>query len=179
VAPNILARRFDPNGVALNQLWVSDITYIPTREGWLYLAIVIDLASRRCVGWAMHDSLEGELALRALRMALETRQPGLGLIHHSDRGSQYAAKEYRSELASHGILASMSRKGDCYDNAVAERFFATIEFELIMKNDWTTREEARRADFHYIEAWYNLKRRHSTLGYASPAEYEEQLQEAK
>jgi putative transposase len=178
IAPNLLARQFDVNGVAINRVWVADITYIPTREGMLYLATVLDLGSRRCVGWAMRDTLEVELALSALRMAREARRPGPGLIHHSDRGSQYSAGVYRAELAAHGMVASMSGKGDCYDNAVAESFFSTLEFELLMRNDWHTKAEARRAIFRYIEMWYNRKRRHSTLGYVSPAAYEAQLQEA-
>jgi putative transposase len=178
IAPNLLAREFDVNGVGVNRVWVADITYIPTREGVLYLATVLDLGSRRCVGWAMRDTLEVELALSALRMARAARTPGPGLIHHSDRGSQYTSRAYRDELAAHGMIASMSGKGDCYDNAVAESFFSTLEFELLMKNDWHTREEARRAIFRYIETWYNRKRRHSTLGYISPAEYEQQLQVA-
>jgi len=178
IAPNLLARQFDVNGVGLNRVWVADMTYIPTREGLLYLAAVLDLGSRRCVGWAMRDTLEVELALSALRMAREARRPALGLIQHSDRGSQYASGAYRAELAAHGMVASMSRKGDCYDNAVAESFFSTLEFELLMRNDWHTKAEARRAIFRYIETWYNRKRRHSTLGYLSPADYELQLQEA-
>jgi putative transposase len=178
IAPNLLARQFDVHGVAINRVWVADMTYIPTREGWLYLATVLDLGSRRCVGWAMHDTLETDLPLRALRMACEARHPARGLMHHSDRGSQYAAREYRAELTAHGMVASMSGKGDCYDNAVAESFFATLEFELIMQHDWETKDEARRAIFRYIETWYNRKRRHSTLGYISPAEYEAQLQQA-
>ena len=178
IAPNLLARQFDVNGVALNRVWVADITYIPTREGSLYLATVLDLGSRRCVGWAMRDTLEGELALSALRMARAARCPAPGLLHHSDRGSQYCAAAYQRELAAHGMIASMSRKGDCYDNAVAESFFATLEFELLMKNDWETREDARRAIFRYIETWYNRKRRHSTLGYVSPAAYEEDVLKA-
>ena len=178
IAPNLLARQFDVNGVALNRVWVADMTYLPTREGMLYLATVLDLGSRRCVGWAMRDTLEVELPLSALRMAREARRPGPGLIHHSDRGSQYTSGAYRAELAAHGMVASMSAKGDCYDNAVAESFFSTLEFELLMRNDWHTKEEARHAIFRYIETWYNRKRRHSTLGYLSPAAYEEQLQEA-
>ena len=178
IAPNLLARQFDVNGVAVNRVWVSDITYVPTREGWLYLATVLDLGSRRCVGWAMREDLEVDLTLSALRMARDARRPAPGLIHHSDRGSQYSSDAYRAELAAHGMIASMSGKGDCYDNAVAESFFATLEFELIMQNDWPTREAARRAIFRYIETWYNRKRRHSTLGYVSPAEYEQQLQAA-
>jgi putative transposase len=178
IAPNRLAREFDVNGIGLNRVWVADITYIPTREGTFYLATVLDLGSRRCVGWAMRDTLEVELALSALRMARAARAPGPGLIHHSDRGSQYTSGDYRAELAAHGMIASMSGKGDCYDNAVAESFFSTLEFELLMQNDWHTREDARRAIFRYIETWYNRKRRHSTLGYISPAEYEQQLQVA-
>ena len=178
VAPNLLARQFDIHGIGVNQVWVADITHIPTREGALYLATVLDLASRRCVGWAMRDTLGDELALSALRMACEARQPPDGLIHHSDRGSQYTSGAYRAALAAHGMSASMSRKGDCYDNAVAESFFSTLEFELLMKSDWHTRSEARRALFRYIETWYNRRRRHSTLGYVSPATYEEQLQAA-
>jgi len=178
IAPNLLAREFDVNGVGINRVWVADITYIPTREGMLYLATVLDLGSRRCVGWAMRDTLEVELALSALRMARAARAPGPGLIHHSDRGSQYTSGDYRTELTAHGMIASMSGKGDCYDNAVAESFFSTLEFELLMKNDWSTREDARRAIFRYIETWYNRRRRHSTLGYVSPAEYEQHLQMA-
>lgn len=178
IAPNLLARQFDVNGVGINRVWVADITYIPTREGMLYLATVLDLGSRRCVGWAMRDTLEVELALSALQMARDTRHPASGLIHHSDRGSQYASDAYRAALAAHTMVASMSRKGDCYDNAVAESFFSTLEFELLMRNDWHTKEDARRAIFRYIETWYNRKRRHSTLGYVSPADYEMQLQDA-
>lgn len=155
--------------MALNRVWVGDITYIPTREGFLYLSTVLDLASRRCIGWAMRDTMEVDLVLSALR---EARQPAPGVIFHSDRGSQFASAAHRTELAAHGMLASMSGKGDCYDNAVAESFFATLEFELVMTHDGHTREEARSAIFRYIETWYNQKRRHSTLGYVSPAEYE-------
>jgi transposase InsO family protein len=178
IAPNLLGRQFDVTGIAINRIWVGDITYIPTREGHLYLATVLDLGSRRCVGWALRDSMEVELVMIALRMARETRRPAPGLIFHSDRGSQYASSEYRTELAAHGMLASMSAKGDCYDNAVAESFFATLEFELVMKHDWHTRAEARRAICRYIEGWYNRRRRHSTLGYISPAAYEAQLEVA-
>ncbi len=178
IAPNLLDRAFDVTGVGINRVWVADITYVPTREGMVYLATVLDLGSRRCVGWAMRDTIEDELTVSALRMARAARGPVRGLIHHSDRGSQYTSGDYRTELATHGMIASMSGKGDCYDNAVAESFFSTLEFELLMKNDWHTREEARRAIFRYIETWYNRKRRHSTLGYVSPAEYEQQLQKA-
>ncbi len=178
IAPNRVQRQFDVKDIALNTIWVGDITYVPTRDGFLYLATVLDLGSRRCVGWAMRDTLEVDLVLSALRMAREARRPAPGLIVHSDRGSQYASAAYRAELHAHGMLASMSGKGDCYDNAVAESFFATLEFELIMRHDWHTREDARRAIFRYIETWYNRKRRHSTLGYVSPAEYEVQQQMA-
>ena len=178
IAPNLLGRQFDVHGVAINRVWVGDITYIPTREGFLYLATVLDLGSRRCVGWAMRDTMEVELVLAALRMARDARRPAPGLIFHSDRGSQYASSAHRRELAAHEMLASMSAKGDCYDNAVAESFFATLEFELIMKHDWHSRDEARRSIFRYLETWYNRKRRHSTLGYVSPVVYEAQLLDA-
>lgn len=178
IAPNRLARQFDVHGVAVNRIWVGDITYVPTREGFLYLATVLDLGSRRCVGWSMRDTMDVALVTSALQMACEARRPAPGLIFHSDRGSQYAAEAFCTQLATHKMPASMSRTGDCYDNAVAERFFATLEFELLMKHDWHSREDARRAIFRYIEAWYNRKRRHSTLGYVSPAEYERQLQDA-
>ncbi|HEV2149431.1 MAG TPA: IS3 family transposase [Longimicrobiaceae bacterium] len=137
--------------------------------------MVLDLASRRVVGWAMRTTLEAALATDALTMALWRRKPGPGLLHHSDRGVQYASTPYQEILAQHGISCSMSRKGDCWDNAVAESFFATLEWELIEDSDWHTREEARRAIFDYIEAWYNRQRLHSSLGYKSPAEYEDQL----
>jgi putative transposase len=179
IAPNLLARCFavyDANGVAeVNRTWVSDITYVPTREGWLYLAVVLDLASRRVVGWAMRDTLAAELALEALQMALDQRHPAPGLVHHSDRGVQYACTAYREVLAAHGLAASMSRRGDCWDNAVAESFFATLERELIDRWDWRTRAEAATALFDYIATWYNTRRRHSTLDYQSPAAYERQL----
>lgn len=181
VAPNLLARRFaltafDRNGGrALNRVWVSDLTYVPTRQGWLYLAVVLDLASRRVVGWATGDSLEADLALRALQRALGERRPEAGLLHHSDRGVQYACTAYRELLAAHGIEASMSRRGNCWDNAVAESFFATLERELIDRRDWATRAAADQAIFDYIAAWYNTRRRHSTLGYHSPVQYERQL----
>jgi putative transposase len=151
---------------------VSDITYIATREGWLYLAIVLDLRSRRVVGWAMRHTLEWELARDALAMALGQRQPAPGLVHHSDRGVQYACDGYRTVLSERAITASMSRRGNCWDNAVAESFFATLKTELVMDADWATREEARCALFRYIEMWYNRRRRHSSLGYLSPLEFE-------
>ena len=176
VAPNVLARDFTARRP--NEKWVADITGVWTQEGWLYVALILDVFSRLIVGWAMAATRDEGLVHSALRMALAQRQPDTGLVHHSDRGSQYTSDAYRGELAAHGMLASMSRKGDCYDNAVAESFFSTLEFELLMKNDWHTRENARRAIFRYIETWYNRRRRHSTLGYVSPAEYEQQLQMA-
>ena len=176
VVPNVLDRQFDVDRVRrLDRVWVSDLTYVPTRAGWLYLAVVLDLASRRVVGWAMSPSLDAGLALGALAMAIGARRPAPGLLHHSDRGVQYAAAEYRALLTEHAMLASMSRKGDCWDNAVAESFFATLERELIARRDWRTHAEARQAIFRFIETWYNRRRRHSTLGYVSPEEYETQL----
>lgn len=179
VAPNHLARRFAVAEIpGPNCVWVSDITYIPTRAGWLYLAIVLDLASRRVIGWAMGDTLDETLALDALRMALQHRRPATTLLHHSDRGSQYAGRAYRALLAAHGITCSMSRKGDCWDNAVAESFFATLEHELLADEDFPSRQAARRAIFEFIEVWYNRARRHSSLGYVSPAVYEARQQAA-
>jgi len=178
LAPNRLARRFDVNGIGLNQVWVSDITYVPTQQGWVYLATVLDLASRRVVGWAMRDTLDAELTISALEMAIAMRRPAPGLLHHSDRGSQYACEEYRAVLEAHGMIASMSRKGNCWDNAVAESFFATLELELILNHRWATRDAARRAIFRYIETWYNRERRHSTLDYVSPAAYEARVHAA-
>jgi transposase InsO family protein len=178
IAPNLVQRQFDVHGVALNRVWVGDITYLPTREGPLYLATVLDLGSRRCVGWAMQDTMEVDLVLSALRMAYTARHPAPGVIFHSDRGSQYASGAFRARLAAYGMVASMSGTGDCYDNAVAESFFATLEFELLMQHDWQTRDEARQDVFRYIETWYNPKRRHSTLGYVSPAAYEAEQQVA-
>lgn len=176
IAPNVLDRRFgvhDGNGVRpVNQVWIGDITYLPTREGWLYLAVILDLASRRVIGWAMRHTLEGALTRDALLMALATRQPAPGVLHHTDRGSQYAAGDYQALLTTHGMACSMSRVGDCWDNAVAESFFATLKRELADDADWATREDARTAVFEYIEVWYNRQRRHSSLGYVSPVAYE-------
>jgi putative transposase len=178
IAPNLLARQFAVGGVAINRVWVSDITYVPTRTGWLYLAVVLDLASRRVVGWAMRDTLDAELALGAAHMAFAARRPPVGLVHHSDRGVQYACGAYRALLATHGAVASMSRRGNCWDNAVAESFFATLELELIDRADWQTHAEARTAIFRFIEGWYNPRRLHSTLDYRSPVAYEQQLKTA-
>ena len=176
VAPNILARAFAVETVAAcDRIWTSDITYVSTREGWLYLAVVLDLASRRVVGWALRETLERELVLAALSMALTHRQPHQGVLHHSDRGSQYASADYRALLTAHGLEASMSRRGDCWDNAVTESFFATFKVELVYDVDWGTRDQARRDIFEFIEIWYNRERRHSSLGYCTPVEYEQML----
>lgn len=176
VAPNVLGRRFAPQQIeATNRVWAGDITYIPTREGWLYLAVILDLASRRVVGWSMGQTLSASLAIAALQMALAARSPDGGLVHHSDRGVQYAAFDYQELLARHRAVPSMSRRANCYDNAVVESFFATLEWELIERSDWATRDAARLAIFDYIECWYNPRRRHSALGYLSPVEYERQL----
>ena len=167
---NLLARRFAVS--APNTGWVTDITYLWTLEGWLYLAVILDLFSRRVVGWTLSERLERRLALDALGMALTQRQPSDGLLHHSDRGSQYASHEYQQLLTQHGILSSMSRKGNCWDNAVAESFFATLKLELVYQTQWRTRQEARSAVFEYIELFYNRKRRHSALGYLCPDDFE-------
>ena len=173
VAPNHLDRRFGVEGAeGPDRVWVSDITYIPTAQGWIYLAVVLDLATRMVVGWSMWTTLDTGLALDALRMALGRRRPGPGVLHHSDRGCQYASAAYRAVLVAEGMVASMSRKGNCWDNAVAESFFATLEWELIERHRWKTQDEARSAVFEYIETWYNARRRHSSLGYVSPAAYE-------
>jgi len=173
VADNVLAREFYPDKP--DTAWAADITYIPTAEGWLYLAAVIDLCSRKVVGWATADHLRAELPLVALRMALAHRRPAEGLLHHSDRGSQYASDAYQAVLAGHGIEPSMSRAGDCWDNAVVESFFSTLKRELVHQERYADHEEARRSLFEYIEVFYNRQRRHSTLGYRSPAEFEARL----
>ncbi len=171
VPANALDRRFAPGEP--DRVWVADITYIPTGQGWLYLAAVLDLGSRRVVGWAAADHLRSELAQRALRNALEVRRPGAGLVHHSDRGVQYACEAYRGLLALHRIEASMSRRGDCWDNAAMESFFGTLKRELVHREAYATREEAERSPFEYIEVFYNRRRLHSSLGYVSPVQYEE------
>jgi putative transposase len=171
VADNILDRQFNPSQA--NEAWAADITYIPTREGWLYLAAVEDLYSRRVVGCAMAEQMESRLAVDALELAVQRRLPGEGLLSHSDRGSQYASEHYQRLLARHGITCSMSRKANCWDNAPMESFFASLKKELVHDADFATPSEARAAIFEYIEVFYNNQRRHSSLGYVSPAEYEQ------
>ena len=171
VAENVLSRQFTP--AAPDTVWSADITYIPTQQGWLYLAVVMDLFSRRIVGWSMKKTLACSLVLDALKMALRGRSPGAGLLHHSDRGSQYASREYQALLRSSKMVCSMSRRGNCWDNAPVESFFSTLKRELVHRRRWRTRAEARAEIFEYIEVWYNRRRRHSSLGYMSPAQYEE------
>lgn len=170
VAPNVLDRQFSAEKP--DAAWLCDITYIPTREGWLYLAGVMDLCSRRIVGWSMAEHMRVELVRTALEMATTTRSPSKGLIHHSDRGVQYCCGEYRAELEAWGMIASMSRVGDCYDNAPKESFWATLKKELMSDREFATREEARAAIFEYIEVFYNRQRIHSSLGYVSPEQFE-------
>ena len=170
VAENTLAREFTVESP--NRVWAGDITYVWTTEGWLYLAVILDLYSRLVVGWAMSHRLTVELAEQALTMALANRNPRAGLLHHSDRGSQYAATRYQLVLTTHGLTTSMSRRGNCWDNACVESVFGTLTRELVYHRHYVTREDAKRDIFEYIEVFYNRKRRHSTLGYDSPAEYE-------
>jgi transposase InsO family protein len=170
VAGNVLDRQFDASGP--NEKWVADITYIPTREGWLYLAAVEDLYSRMVVGWSMAERMESRLVVDALEMAVQRRLPAEGLLAHSDRGSQYASEHYQRLLGRHGIECSMSGVGQCWDNAPMESFFATLKKELVHQEDYQTRGQARASIFEYLETFYNPKRRHSSLGYRSPAAFE-------
>lgn len=170
VAPNRLGRDFTAS--APNQVWLADITYIPTREGWLYLAVVLDLFSRRIVGWSMSTRLKTDIALDALNMAIARHRPPPGLIHHSDRGCQYASHRYRRRLEQIGALASMSRKGNCLDNAPCESFIGSLKTELVHDADFATRSIARRAIFEYLEVYYNRHRLHSALDYLSPVDFE-------
>ena len=172
VAANILNRQFAVSEP--NRAWVVDITYIATDEGWLYLAATMDLHSRRIVGWAFSNRIDRELTMSALRMALGRRQPGPELLHHSDRGSQYACHDYQDLLSSRGVICSMSRRGNPYDNAVMESFFRTLKAEWVNRHHFDTREEGKSELVKYIELFYNARRRHSALGYLSPAEYERQ-----
>jgi len=171
-ALNLVARDF--TAAAPDRLWIGDSTFVPTREGWRYLAVLLDVYSRRVIGWAMADHLRAELTLDALAMALQTHRPPPGLVHHTDRGGQYTAAVYRAILASSGVTASMSRAGECLDNAVAESFFATLKAQLIDPQAWPTRAAARTVIFAWIEVWYNRQRRHSALGYRAPVAHEEQ-----
>lgn len=170
VAENTLKRQFTVTQP--NRVWAGDLTYVWTAEGWLYLAVVLDLYSRRVIGWAMGTRLTGDLVQSALTMALTNRRPASGLVHHSDRGSQYAATNYQRLLDEYGLIPSMSRKGNCWDNACVESFFGTLKRELVYHRRYATRKEATQDIFEYIEVFYNRQRRHSTLGYHSPAEYE-------
>lgn len=171
VAENVLGRQFGPE--APNEAWVADITYVPTREGWLYLAVVEDLYSRKVVGWSMAATMESRLVVDALEMAVKRRLPGEGLVAHSDRGSQYASAHYQLLLSKHGITCSMSEVAQCWDNAPAESFFASLKKELTHHEDYQTREEARASIFEYVEVFYNNQRLHSSLGYVTPAAYEQ------
>ena len=170
MAENTLNRQFTVDHP--NRVWAGDISYVWTAEGWLYLAVVLDLYSRAVIGWAMGAWLTGDLAQQALTMAIQHRAPKAGLLHHSDRGSQYAATAYQQLLATHGIVVSMSRRGNCWDNACVESFFGTLKRELIYHRQYRTREDAKQDIFEYIEVFYNRLRRHSTLSYYSPAEFE-------
>lgn len=170
VAPNVLDRNF--GALSPNEKWLADITYIPTDEGWLYLAAVLDLCSRKIVGWAMRDHMRTELPLAALTMALQQQRPKSGFIHHSDRGSQYASGEYQQALITAGAIPSMSRKGNCWDNAPMESFFHTLKTERVHHRHYSTKEEAKRDLFQYIEGFYNRQRIHSAIGYLTPLQME-------
>ena len=169
VAPNLLARNFTPE--APNRVWTGDITYIQTGEGWLYLAIVLDLFNREVVGWSIKPRMTADIVTDALTMAWWRRQPAAGVMHHSDRGSQYASWAFQDKLAGYGMICSMSRKGNCWDNAPTESFFNSLKNERVHGTRYATRDEARADLFDYIEPFYNRKRRHSTLGYKSPAQF--------
>ena len=170
IAPNLLNQDFNVD--APDHTWVGDITYIPTDEGWLYLAVILDLFNREVVGWSASSRMARRLAIDALQMALGRRNPGKGLLHHSDRGSQYASADYQKILKDHNMICSMSRKGNCYDNAVAERFFGRLKSEWVNHNRYQSRSEAIRSLFYYIEIFYNRKRSHSSINYATPQEYD-------
>jgi transposase InsO family protein len=174
IVPNRLKKQ--PRPVKPNRIWVADITYIETAQSWAYLAAVMDLYSRRIVGWAMADHLRSSLPQQALSRALQTRRPCQGLLHHSDRGIQYASHEYRSLLQSNQLLSSMSAQGNCYDNAAMESFFSTLKTELLHRQDWQSHAEVKLAIFDYIERFYNRKRLHSALNYQSPVEFEADVQ---
>ena len=171
ISPNLLQRQFYVDKP--NLVWAGDITYIPTKNGWLYLATVMDLYSRKIVGWSMDTSMQAVLVNDAITMAIWKRKPAKGLIWHSDRGSQYCSKSHRTILKDHGILQSMSRKGDCWDNATSESFFSTLKRELVELANFTDQQQAAAAIFEYIEVFYNKIRSHSTIGYLAPVEFEE------
>jgi len=173
IAPNLLNRDFFAEKP--NQKWAGDISYIWTREGWLYLAVILDLHSRRVIGWAVSNRMKRDLAIRALDMAVALRKPPRGCIHHSDRGSQYCSHDYQKRLCQHGFKVSMSGKGNCYDNAVVETFFKTIKAELIWRQSWKTRRHAEMAIFGYINGFYNPRRKHSALGWKSPLAFERKV----
>jgi len=170
IAPNLLDRQFA--AAAANCKWVADFTYLWTSEGWLYVAVVLDLFSRRIVGWSMHSQMTAQLVTDAMLMSIWRRGPKEALLHHSDQGSQYSSEQFQRLLADHGVTCSMSRSGDCWDNAAMESFFSTLKIERTNRTDYQTRDQARADVFDYIERFYNLRRRHSTLGYVSPADYE-------
>ena len=173
VAPNVLGRDFDAD--LPDRKWAADITYVPTAEGWLYVAAVIDLCSRKVVGWSMAEHMRTDLVSDALGMALARRSPGAGLLHHSDRGVQYASDDYQHLLRSHGIECSMSGRGDCWDNAAMESFWGTLKTELVHHEHYQTREQARASIFEYVEVFYNRQRLHSSLGFQSPEQFERSL----
>jgi putative transposase len=175
-APDRVERAFTPAQIgAPNRVWLADITYVATQEGWLYVAAILDGFSRRVVGWAMADHLRAELVIDALRLAVQRRQPDVGLIHHSDRGCQYTSLAFGQQLQAAGMVASTGSVGDCFDNAVVESFFASLKVELLDRQVWPTRAAARLAIFEYVEVWYNRQRRHSTLGYLAPLAFEAQF----
>jgi len=174
VAPNLVGRAFDATATAPNTLWLADITYIQTDEGWLYLAAILDAHTRKIVGWSMDERMTKKLVLDALEMAYKRQNPGCGLVHHSDRGSQYASAAYQRRLLSYQMIASMSRKGDCWDNAPMESFFHTLKTEHVFFEKFATRAQARRSIFEWIAVFYNRKRMHSSLGYETPECYERQ-----
>lgn len=173
IAPNLLNRDFCAD--APNQKWAGDISYVWTREGWLYLAVILDLHSRRVIGWAVSNRMKRDLAIRALKMAVALRQPPKGCIHHTDRGSQYCSHDYQKLLRQHGFQVSMSGKGNCYDNSAVETFFKTIKAELIWRRSWPTRRAVELAIFNYINGFYNPRRRHSALGWKSPVAFERKV----
>jgi putative transposase len=171
IAPNLLEQNFLCE--APDKIYTADITYIPTLEGWLYLAVVIDLFSRKVIGWAMDKQMPRQLVMNALTMAYWRRKPAVGVIHHSDRGSQYASHDFQELLKSYGMTCSMSRSGNCYDNAVTESFFHSLKVELVHDATYKTREDAKAAIFEHLEVFYNRERTHSTLGYCTPEQFEE------